>query len=261
MILGQSPKAPTAAHPIDFTPPTVGGGNIFSLPKTGFYSHNIWPFSQVMGRTHAYPAYHPVNPRVGPQQMPQIAPPPVASPMAPAPGPSPAGTSGAFGGAGFGSSGGVRPHSHIDPYNVMRSGMIPGVSPSGSNIRAGYANAGARVEASMPFQSRPFPVAPPAPSLSPALTPAGTAGFGGAGLGGSWWNPFTWFSSPSRPTGAQMVAAQTHGFGAARRPRQCEVIGPRLDGTRVTICNGRVTQVEDANGNVLWNAYNNPNAY
>lgn len=257
MILG---TGPTQQNPVDFTPPNPGGGNIPKLPHTGFYSGNIWPFSQVMHRMSAFPAYRPNNfqpNNYGLQPLPPIAPPPVAAaPAAPAPGTTPAGTAGAFGGSGFGSSGGVRAHGHIDPYTVMRQGMIPGVSPSGSNIRNGYMNAGARVEASMPFQSHPL--APSALPAAPAPMPTNTHG----GLGFSW-NPVHWFSRP-RPRMASTVAAQNphmRGFGAAQRKAYskmgCEVVGPRLDGTYVTICNGRVVMVEDSVGNVRYA----PNAY
>jgi hypothetical protein len=254
MILGQTPGAtgPDAQHPIDFTPPTVGGGNIFKLPKTGFYSTNISPMWPTRMPMRAFPAYHPSRANIGPQQMPSLAPPPAAATsMAPAPGPSPAGTAGAFGGSGFGSSGGVRSHSHVDPYMVMRQGVIPGVSPSGSNIRAGVTNAGARVNASMPYQSHALaPDAPPPPP--PAAMPAAMHG---AGFGHFSWNPFNWFRSRGH---AQMVATQAHmqGFGAS-----CQMVGPRLDGTRVLICGGRTMMTIDSDGNVLYNAYANTNAY
>jgi len=258
MILGQTSGAagPTAAHPVDFTPPTVGDGSAFPLPKTGWYSTNFSPMWPTRMPMRAYPAYMPA-PRGGPVPLPPIAPPPVAAaPAAPAPGPTPGGTHGAFGGSGFGSSGGVRPHSHVDPYLVMRQGVIPGVSPSGRNIRAGYMNAGARVQASMPFQTAPLPPdmppPPPMPAPGAAPMPAATHGFGGAFS----WNPFNWFRK--RPNHSQMVSQQAHAmFGAA----SCEWVGPRLDGTMVQICGGRVIQVKDSNGNVLWNAFSNPDAY
>lgn len=260
MILG---TGPTAQSPVDFTPPQPGGGNIPKLPHTGFYSGNIWPFSQVMGRMHAFPAYRPNNfqpNNYGLQPMPPIAPPaPAAAPMAPAPGTTPAGTAGAFGGSGFGSSGGVRSHSHsMSPYAVMRSGQIPNIHPNGSNIRSGYKSAGMRVHNSMPFQSYPLPPdAPPPPPPPPtAMAPAGapmpaaTHGFGSFS-----WNPLKWFS---KRTHSDMVSDQMKGaFGASN----CEWVGPRMDGTKVQICNGHVVQVADAQGNVLYNAYNNPDAY
>jgi len=36
----------------------------------------------------------------------------------------------------------------------------------------------------------------------------------------------------------------------APKPVACETVGPRLDGTYVTICGGHVTAVSDSNGNV-----------
>lgn len=253
MILG---TGPTQQNPVDFTPPTPGGGNIFPLPKTGFYSQqvtgNMFP---AIRRMRAYPAYHPVNPNAGPQQLPPISPPPVAAaPAAPAPGPTPSGTAGAFGGSGFGSSGGVRPHGHpMNPYTVMRTGQIPNVRTNGSNIRAGYTGAGGVVDRSMPFQS--FPLSPdmpppPPPSMPAAPMPTATHGFGSFS-----WNPLKWFS---KRTHSDMVSDQMKGaFGASN----CEWVGPRLDGTKVQICAGRVVQVADSSGNVLWNAYSNPDAY
>lgn len=257
MILG---TGPTQQNPVDFTPPNPGGGNIPKLPHTGFYSGNIWPFSQVMHRMSAFPAYRPNNfqpNNYGLQPLPPIAPPPVAAaPAAPAPGTTPAGTAGAFGGSGFGSSGGVRAHSHsMSPYAVMKSGQIPNVRPNGSNIRAGYMNAGQRVMRSMPFQSMPLPPDMPAapPAMMPAApmpTAAGTHGFGSFS-----WNPLKWFK---KRTHSDMVADHAiQGFGASN----CEWVGPRMDGTKVQICAGHVVQVADAQGNVLWNAYNNPDAY
>ena len=60
----------------------------------------------------------------------------------------------------------------------MRSGWIPGVSPSGSNIRAGVRDAGARIQRSMPFQTAPLPEPPPPPPPPAAPMPAATHGFG-----------------------------------------------------------------------------------
>jgi len=34
------------------------------------------------------------------------------------------------------------------------------------------------------------------------------------------------------------------------KPGTCETVGPRLDGTYVTICGGRVAAVSDGRGNV-----------
>jgi len=255
MILG---TGPTQQNPVNFTPPQPGGGNIPPLPKTGFYSGNIWPFSQVMGRMHAFPAWRPGPPNnVGLQPLPPLSPPPpAAAPAAPAPGPTPSGTAGAFGGSGFGTSGGVRAHSHgMTPYGVMRSGQIPNVMPNGSNIRAGYMNAGNRVDRSMPFQSFPLPPDMPAPPPAMPAAPGAAMPTATHGFGSFSWNPFKWFS---KRTHSDAVAQQAiNGFGASN----CEWVGPRLDGTKVQICNGRVIQVADAQGNVLYNAYANPDAY
>lgn len=274
MILG---TAPTQQNPVNFTPPNPGNGSVPSLPHTGFYSHNIWPFSPVMHRMSSFPAWRPGPPNgVGLQPMPSLAPPMPTAPAAPAPGPSPSGTAGAFGGSGFGSSGGVRPHSHVDPYLVMRAGIIPGVSPNGSNIRAGYMNAGARVNASMPYQSHALPTAMataaaiPAAMPMPAAMPTTTHGFGGFS-----WNPVHWFRKPAprpslqtmahpnavrfpgahdgtmTPTSSwdmQSNAKAQHAAIKAMSPN-CETIGPRLDGTLVTICNGSVVAISDAAGN------------
>jgi hypothetical protein len=254
MILG---TGPTQQNPVDFTPPQPGGGNIPKLPHTGFYS-NMRPFS-TMRRMSAFPAYRPQMPNnYGLQPLPPISPPaPAAAPAAPAPGMTPAGTAGAFGGSGFGTSGGVRAHSHaMNPYQVMKSGQIPGIHPNGSNIRSGYMNAGNRIDRSMPYQSFPLPPdAPPPPpptAMAPgaAPMPAATHGFGSFS-----WNPLNWFK---KRTHSDVVADHAvAGFGAAN----CEWVGPRLDGTKVQICDGHVIQVADAQGNVLYNAYNNPDAY
>ena len=209
-------------------------------------------------RMRAYPAYHPVNPNAGPQPMPSLSPPPpAAAAMAPAPGPSPSGTAGAFGGSGFGSSGGVRQHMHaMSPYAVMKSGQIPNIRSNASNIRSGWANAGNIVDRAMPFQSFPLPPDAPPPPPPTAMVPAGapmpaaTHGFGGFS-----WNPLNWFR---KRTHSDAVADQMKGaFGASN----CEWVGPRMDGTKVQICNGHVVQVADAQGNVLYNPYNNPDAY
>ncbi len=265
MILG---AGPTQQNPVDFTPPSPWGDNKFPLPQTGFYS-NLRPFS-TMRRMTSFPAWRP-TPNGGPQPMPSLAPPPPpAAAMAPAPGPTPGGTHGSFGGSGFGSSGGTRAHSHVDPYMVMRQGVIPGVSPSGSNIRAGVTNAGQRVMRSMPFQSQALP--PDMPAALPAAPmpmPTATHGFGAFSM-----NPLNWFRrQPTHPAHNPALVAimrqnphmvPTHPSMvkrvAANYPN-CEKVGPRVDGTTWTICNGRVVQVEDQNGNVLQNAYENPGAY
>jgi hypothetical protein len=182
MILGQSP---TANNPVPFQRPAAANpGYVPHMPRTRFMSPNIWPFSQVLNPMRAYPAYRPQLPAgVGPHGFPPESPAPAAVPSAnvattapvPAIATNPSGTNG-FGGSGFGSHGGVHKHFHVDPYMVMRSGWIPGVSPSGSNIRSGYKNALARVNRSMPYQSAPLP--PPPPPPPPMPMPAATHGFG-----------------------------------------------------------------------------------
>lgn len=218
-----------------FTPPAAATpGNIPHLPRTGFYSDNFHPFAQHMRRMAAFPAYRPpLPPGTGPQQMSPISPPAPAGSIAttsPMPSsPAPGATHGLFGAAGFGSAGGTRQHFHVDPYMVMRQGVIPGVSPSGRNIRAGYENAGARVHNSMPFQS--MQMAPDAPP-PPAPAPAATHGFGRS--------PFWSHARHARHAAVQTVAAAP-----------CEWVGPRLDGTMVQICNGHVVAYRDGNGNMI----------
>jgi hypothetical protein len=135
------------------------------------------------------------------------------------------------GAAGFGSTGGTRMHSHVDPYMVMRQGVIPGVMPSGANIRSGVRNAGDRVHRSLPFQTAPLP---PMPTLPPPAAvmpvPAATNGFGRAPRRRGWLSRMI-----APPTVAEM---------------QCETVGPRSDGLMVKICNGRVVEYSDAAGNV-----------
>lgn len=230
------------------------------IPNVGFYSGNFFPFSNVMERMSADMLYRPPLPGpLGPQVLPNVPPPaapaavPDASPVGPVV-PKPGGTAG-FAGA-FGSTGGTGGgHMHVDPYMVMRNGVIPGVSPSGSNLRAGVRNAGSRVHRSMPFQTAPLaplppPVSPtpsaPAIPAAPAAKSGGVQGLMGALFGYPMAKPHRWSFPPifvrgrRRPTVAQ---------------ESCEKVGPRLDGSYVTICNGRVTQVSDANGNTLPNPW------
>ena len=225
MILGQTNRVaistPAAANPA-FRP---------SLPHTGFYSH-FHPLSLVTHRMSAsHQVYRPPLPGpMGPGPAPTV---PAPVPAAPAVGPtvpSPGGTAGfagAFGSTGFGSTGGVRGHNHVDPYMIMRQGVIPGVSPSGSNIRAGVTNAGDRVHRSMPFQTAPLP--PPPPPPAPPM-PTATHGFG----------------LPRRRRGwfSRMITPETVS------EMHCEVVGPRADGLYVKICNGEVVAMMDAQGNV-----------
>ena len=178
MILG----APNRTSP--FHRPAAASGSFQpKLPNTGFYSH-FHPLTQVTHAMRAASMYRPpLVPSMGPQPLPAMpvaaAPPP--APVGP-PVPTPGGTAG-FGGSGFGSTGGTRGgHMHVDPYMVMRQGVIPGVSPSGSNIRYGVSHAGDRVHRSMPFQTAPLaPLPPPpAPVAMPTVPATGVKGFLGA---------------------------------------------------------------------------------
>jgi len=175
MILGQGRTS-------GFTRPSGASPNFQpKLPNTGFYSH-FHPLALVtrsMSSTGGY--MPPLNPGMGPAPLPMVPAPAVQAPapMAPAV-PKAGGVAGAFGGAGFGSTGGVQGHMHVDPYMVMRQGVIPGVAPSGRNIRAGVNNAGARVNSSMPFQTAALPPPPPPPAPMPAPTATGIKGFLGA---------------------------------------------------------------------------------
>jgi len=199
----------------------------------------------------AFPAYRPpLVPTMGPQMLPAVPLPPpppapngaaVAATQVPSSAPASAAMHGSFGGAGFGSTGGVRSHFHVDPYMVMRSGWIPGVSPSGSNIRAGVHNAGSRIQRSMPFQTAPLPPPPPPPPPAAAPMPAATHGFG---------RPMHhkrrhWFSRMFAPETVAEVQSRE-----ASNPSGCETYPPRADGIKVTVCNGRVVKYEDAQGNV-----------
>jgi hypothetical protein len=212
----------------------------------------------VTNRMRAFPMYRPpLVPSMGPQMLPPV-PPPAPPPAAAAPNgasvaatqvPSsaPAGAMhGSFGGAGFGSTGGVQKHFHVDPYMVMRSGwMAAGVHPSASNIRSGVRGAGAQVHRSMPFQTAPLPeLPPPPPPPAAAPIPAAVHGFGrpmhqGGGRRRHW---------ASRLLNPETVAeVQSR---EASNPSGCETYPPRADGIKVTVCNGRVVKYEDAQGNV-----------
>jgi hypothetical protein len=46
-----------------------------------------------------------------------------------------------------------------------------------------------------------------------------------------------------------LVASSPAPKGAAPKAK-CEVVGPRLDGTYVAVCSGKVTSVSDSLGNV-----------
>ena len=224
-------------------------------PHTGFYSGNFHPFSMVTHRMRAFPAYRPpLVPTMGPQMLPAVPLPPpppapngapVAAAQVPSSAPAGAAMHGSFGGAGFGSTGGVRSHFHVDPYMVMQSGWIPGVSPSGSNIRAGVHNAGARIQRSMPFQTAPLPPPPPPPMPPPAAAPMPTATHG---FGHAMHHPHKrrhWLSRLFAPETVAEVQSRE-----VSNPGGCETYPPRADGIKVTVCNGRVVKYEDAQGNV-----------
>lgn len=225
MILGQ-------ARTSGFTRPAGANPNFQpSIPATGYYSH-LQPFPQAgMLPMASYSAYRPpFQAQMGPTALPAV---PAPAPITPAPigptVPKEGGTAG-FGSSGFGSTGGVKAHSHVDPYMVMRAGIIPGVFPSGSNIRAGVRNAGMRVHASLPFQTAPLP--PPPPPPAPVPVPAAVHGyyFGAAPRKRSWFARNFLTPQPGEES--------------------CETIGPRKDGLYVTICNGRVVNYSDGKGNV-----------
>lgn len=240
MILGQN-RTPYSG------PEAASGAFRPGLPGTGFYSH-FNPFIQVMERMPAVAGmYRPgLNPNMGPGPAPTMpAPPPVVTTPAPTTAPS----AGGMAGSGFGSTGGTRMHSHVNPYMVMRQGMIPGVMPSGANIRAGYQNVSARVDRSFPFQTAPLPPPPPPPAPPVATAPGGVKGLMGALFGDSdelgrwrgrrprrhrWWqiNP---------PSTQEQVYADLE---------KCETYPPDLYGIKKTVCGGRVTRYEDAQGNV-----------
>ena len=241
MILGQTR-----------TPFEAPGMPHAKLPHTAFYSGNIWPFSEVTNRMRAYPMYRPpLVPGMGPQMLPPVPPPPAppapngapaAATQVPSSAPTSAAMHGSFGGAGFGSTGGVKAHFHVDPYMVMRSGWIPGVNPNGSNIRAGVTGAGGRIHRSMPFQTAPLPPDAPPPMPMPAPMPAATHGFGRPMHGRKRRH---WFSRMINPE----TVAEVQSRGASD-PSGCETYPPRADGIKVTVCNGRVVKYEDAQGNV-----------
>ncbi len=227
MILGQ-PRTdgftrPAGANP-NFQP---------KLPHTGFFT-NIHPFAKVTRRmASASGFYMPGLPGpMGPVPLPSVPAPAPVAPVGP-PIPKAGGTAGFGDASGFGSTGGVRAHMHVNPYRVMRGGYFPGIMNNGSNIRAGVRMAASRVHSSMPFQTRELSPLPLPPAVMPATpVPGQTKGLFGALFGRSHRRSFF---SPFAPAMAQ---------------QQCERIGPRGDGLYVTICNGRVTQVSDAAGNV-----------
>lgn len=226
MILGatRTPFSTPAAAIPGFQP---------KLPNTGFYSH-FHPFTLVTHAMVSAPGMYrpPLVPHMGPTPLPDVPMPAPAAPTAPAL-PKPGGVSG----FGFGSTGGVG-HQHVSPYRTMRSGMFPGIMPNAANIRAGIRNASDRVHRSFPFQTAPLPPPPPPPVVV-APTPAATNGFG---------YPMhrrrrrSWFSRMWRPETVAEVAVQAP---------TCEWITDSVSGMSKKICNGRVVEYKDAQGNVL----------
>jgi hypothetical protein len=152
MIFG-SPQS----NRLPFHRPKQAGFYTPRIPESAFYSH-IHPFMQTFPPMQAFAAQIPNLPthmQPGVIRMQRRGPVPEsdagvtrALPMSPSrsgmiPGQvpgytAPAPTAGF--GRGFGASGGVQAPS---PYRTMRSGMLPGVASSGSNVRAGVINAGA----------------------------------------------------------------------------------------------------------------------
>lgn len=238
MILG------TPRNPFD-RPAAASGSFQPRMPGTGFFSH-FQPLTMVMQAMPAATGYRPpYPPTMGPTPLPAV---PLPAPPAPV---APGGTKG-FGAAGFGSTGGVRGgggHSHVNPYSVIRSGMFPGINPSGRDIRAGVRNAGARVHRGFPFQTAPLPALPP-PAPAPVVAPGGTKGFGyfgddEFGVPPGWRRPRpmrrrrNWFS--------RAIAPET--YAEVAQP-ECETYPPNIDGLRKTVCGGRVVRIEDQYGNV-----------
>lgn len=229
MVLGSTRTGgfvrPTAANP-NFHP---------RMPHTGFMSQ-IDPFSLVSRRMGADKSmYRPPYPAVmGPQVLPDVPMP--AAPVVPK-----AGGMAGFAGAGFGSTGGtMHPHMHMpSPYRTMRGGFIPGVLPSGANIRYPTHNTGALIHRNMPYQTAPLRELAPVPVATSPGSPA-------AALHGPMVHRRrrNFFSRLIRPETVAENGGMPSGGGG------CEKIGPRADGLYVTICNGRVTSYSDAAGNV-----------
>jgi hypothetical protein len=237
MILG------TTRNPFD-RPAAASGSFQPKMPGTGFYSH-FNPFIQVMERMPSAAGYRPpYPPTMGPTPLPVVPPPAPPVPVAPG------GTKG-FGAAGFGSTGGVRGgggHMHVDPYSVMRSGMFPGINPSGSNIRDGVRNAGARVHRGFPFQTAPLPaLPPPPPPVATTVAPGGTKGFG---YFGDDFGAQSWRGRPRRRRSWISRAFVPETYAEVSTQPECETYPPNIDGLRKTVCNGRVVRVEDQYGNV-----------
>ena len=232
------------------TPPEASGAFRPSMPHMHFYS-NMRPFDTMAPMRATSSAWYPTAQNaIGP--APSM--PPAPAPVTPGAAASPVGPAAAMHGA-FGSTGGVRAHFHMNPYTVMRNGLIPGVHPNASHIRHGVRTAGAWIEQSMPFQTRALPPPPPPPPPPPAaVAPGGTKGFFGALFGRPmhrrarhrhWWQ----WSPPSTQEQAVAVASNDG----------CEWIADAVSGISKQICNGHVVAYKDAQGNVQrpgeYNAY------
>ena len=231
------------------TPPEASGAFRPSMPHMHFYS-NMRPFDTMAPMRATSSAWYPTPQNaIGP--APSMPAPP--APVTPGAAASPIGPAAAMHGA-FGSTGGVKMHSHMNPYKVMRNGLIPGVHPNASHLRWGIHNARSVIHQSMPFQTAPLPPPPPPPPPPAAVAPGGTKGFFGALFGRPhhrrarhrhWWQ----WSPPS--TEEQSVAVATNDG--------CEWVPNAVTGISKQICNGRVVAYKDAQGNVQrpgeYNAY------
>lgn len=232
MILGRN-RVPYAG------PPQANPNFRPTMPHTRFLT-NIDPFSNVHRRMSAYGPFHPAtmpNP-LGP--APSIpAPPP--TPVTPAAANSPIGPAGVSG-FGFGSTGGVKMHHHAHnvAYETMRQGMIPGISANARHLHSGIRHAGAFIHRQFPFQTHALPAPPPPPPPAPTSIKGLMGALFGAGPHRHHARKHHWWQLTPPSTEEQVVAAQTG----------CETYPPRADGIKVTVCNGRVTKYEDAQGNV-----------
>jgi hypothetical protein len=232
MILGRN-RLPYAG------PPQANPNFRPGLPHTRFLT-NIDPFSTVHRRMASYSPFHPQTMPMPIGPAPSVpAPPP--TPVTPGAAASPIGPGGVSG-FGFGSTGGTKMHMHVgSPYRTMRQGMIPGIHASGRHLRAGVHHAGALIQHQYPFQTAPLPMmAPPPPPPAPTSIKGLMGALFGAGPHHRHARKHRWWQLTPPSTEEQTVAAQTG----------CETYPPRADGIKVTVCNGRVTKYEDAQGNV-----------
>jgi hypothetical protein len=226
------------------TPPQASGAFRPSMPRTHFYS-NMRPFGVMAPRRATNAAWYPTAPNaIGPAPSMPVAPPAPPTPMTPGAAASPIPPTAAMHGA-FGSTGGVKAHFHMNPYTVMREGLIPGVHPNANHLRWGVRHAHSVVHQSMPFQTAPLPPPPPPPPPPVAVAPGGTKGFFGALFGRPmhhrarhrhWWQ----LNPPS--TEEQSVAVASNDG--------CEWVPNSVTGISKQICNGHVVAYKDAQGNV-----------